>query len=81
MSEVREASNVVTSENSAEFYAQKLGLATEAEPEATTEETSDDVEPVEVEAEAEVESEPKVEEDAPTTDKKQNPKQIGRAHV
>ena len=78
MSEVREASNVVTSENSAEFYAQKLGLATEAEPEATTEaeEQSEVVEdaPVEVEAEAESESEPKVEEEAQVTDKKQNPK-------
>ena len=68
MSEVREASNVVTSENSADFYAQKLGLATEAEPEATLEDTSDDVESIEAEAEAEVESEPKVEEDAPATE-------------
>ena len=67
MSEEKVVQHVVTSENSADFYAQKLGLATEAEPEATTEETSDDVEPVEVEAEAEGESEPKVEEEAQAT--------------
>jgi hypothetical protein len=34
MSEVREAANVVTSENLAEFAANKLGLAVEAPTEA-----------------------------------------------
>ena len=38
MSEVREASSVVTSENLAEFHAQKLGLATEAPIEAVVDE-------------------------------------------
>jgi len=62
-------SNVLTSENSAEFYAQKLGLApTESKTEATEE-----VEPVREEVEG---SEPQAEEEAKPQDeaKKQNPK-------
>ena len=61
--------NVLTSENSAEFYAQKLGLApTETAPEAT--------EAVEPEAEEVEGSEPKEQEEAKPQDepKKQNPK-------
>ena len=61
--------NVLTSENSAEFYAQKLGLApTEIAPEAT--------EAVEPEAEEVEGSEPKEQEEAKPQDepKKQNPK-------
>jgi hypothetical protein len=70
---VRTASNVVTSDNLAEFHAEKLGLASEEAPVAaeTVEETPDS-EPA---VEAQAESEPAAEEEAEVTDKpKQNPK-------
>ena len=60
----KEASQVLTSENSAEFYANKLGLADQPEPEA-----------VETEPEQEEDqSEPTQDEAKPAEDKKQNPK-------
>ena len=70
---VRTASSVVTSDNLAEFHAEKLGLASEEAPVAaeTVEETPDS-EPA---VEAQAESEPAAEEEAEVTDKpKQNPK-------
>lgn len=66
----KEASSVVTSENSGEFYAQRLGLATEPAAEAVVETTP--TEPV-----AEIQqSEPEAEPPKPTeeTEKKPNPK-------
>jgi len=72
MSEVKEAGNVVTSENLAEFHAQKLGLAAEAPTEAATE-----AEPV-VEQDQQSEPEPEVREEtqaeAEDKPKKANPK-------
>jgi hypothetical protein len=64
MSEIKETTSVVTSENLAEFQAQKLGLATqESEPVAAEEaEQEESSEPVEAEKEA------------TDTEKKQNPK-------
>jgi len=70
---VRTASNVVTSDNLADFHAEKLGLASEEAPVAaeTVEETPDS-EPA---VEAQAESEPTAEEEAQAADKpKQNPK-------
>ena len=70
---VRTASSVVTSDNLAEFHAEKLGLASEEAPVAaeTVEETPDS-EPA---VEAQAESEPEAENEAEVTDKpKQNPK-------
>ena len=68
MSEVRTADNVVTSDNLAEWTANKLGLASEDAPVEVTE----DVEPT---VEAQAESEPEAEKEAEVTDKpKQNPK-------
>jgi chromosome segregation ATPase len=61
-------STVVTSENSAEFYANKLGLAAEAtEPEPVVEEAGEVPEP-------EVESEPEAEKPVVEQEKKPNPK-------
>ena len=61
----KEAGSVLTSENSADFYANRLGLADRETPEAV------ETEPV-VEAE---QSKPEAEDDAkPTEEKKQNPK-------
>ena len=68
-----QASQVLTSENAAEFYAQKLGLA-QAEPatEAVEVAESTEAEPVEVEADG---SEPEAKEEAkPQEERKQNPK-------
>ena len=70
---VRTADNVVTSDNLAEWTANKLGLASEEAPVAAeaVEETPDS-EPT---IKAEAESEPEAEEEAQVTDKpKQNPK-------
>ena len=66
-----QASNVLTSENAAEFYAQKLGLAqTETPPAAVVEET-----PTEPEAQEVSGSEPEQEkEEAKQEERKQNPK-------
>jgi hypothetical protein len=65
----KEAGSVLTSENSADFYANRLGLADREAPEATVEET-----PAEPVAETE-QSKPEAEDDAkPTEEKKQNPK-------
>jgi hypothetical protein len=65
----KEAGSVVTSENSADFYANRLGLADREVAEAVVEETPN--EPV---AETD-QSEPAAEDDAkPTEEKKQNPK-------
>jgi hypothetical protein len=62
----KEASQVLTSENAADFYANRLGLADKSEPTEAAEQT----EPVE-----EVEqSEPEQEEAKPTEEKKPNPK-------
>ena len=70
MSDTREVQNVVTSENSADFYANRLGLATEETPtEAVVEETQ--AEPV---VEEVSESEPEAEEKPATEERKQNPK-------
>ena len=70
---VRTASNVVTSENLADFHANKLGLASEEAPvEAAPVEETPDTEPA---VEAQTESEPEAETEAEVTDKpKQNPK-------
>ena len=70
---VRTASNVVTSENLANFHAEKLGLASDEVPvEAAPVEETPDTEPA---VEAQTESEPEAEEEAEVTDKpKQNPK-------
>ena len=70
---VRTASNVVTSENLADFHAEKLGLASDEAPvEAAPVEETPDTEPA---VEAQAESEPEAEEEAEVTDKpKQNPK-------
>jgi len=66
----RQAGTVVTSENLAEFQAQKLGLAApEAPTEATVEETP--AEPVAEQEQSEPEAETKAE---ATEEKKQNPK-------
>jgi hypothetical protein len=59
--EVREAQNVVTSNNAADFYAERLGLAEEAPPAA--------VEPTEPGQDAEGQSEPKAEEEAKAAEK------------
>ena len=70
---VRTADNVVTSDNLAEWTANKLGLASEEAPVAAeaVEETPDS-EPA---VEAQAESEPEAEDEAQVTDKpKQNPK-------
>jgi hypothetical protein len=65
----KEAGSVVTSENSADFYANRLGLADREVAEAVVEET-----PTEPVAETD-QSEPVAEDDAkPTEEKKQNPK-------
>ena len=70
MSDVKEAENVVTSENLAEFHANKLGLAAEPPAEAA-EETAEPV----VEETEQSEPEPKAEEgEAPEKPKKANPK-------
>ena len=70
---VRTADSVLTSENSADFYANKLGLASEEAPVvAETVEETPESEPV---VEAQAESEPEAENEAEATDKpKQNPK-------
>ena len=70
---VRTASNVVTSENLADFHAEKLGLASDEAPvEAAPVEETPDTEPA---VEAQAESEPEAEEEVEVTDKpKQNPK-------
>jgi hypothetical protein len=62
----KEASSVLTSENSAEFYANKLGLADRNDDVAV----EDSPEPSEVEDQ----SEPEAEQSKPTEEKKQNPK-------
>jgi len=65
----KEAGSVLTSENAADFYAQRLGLADREASEAVVEETL--TEPV---ADTD-QSEPTAEEEAkPTEEKKQNPK-------
>ena len=70
---VRTASNVVTSDNLADFHAEKLGLASqEAQSEAEVVEETPTSEP---EIEAQAESEPPAEEEAKATeDRKSNPK-------
>ena len=68
---VRTADNVVTSDNLAEWTANKLGLASEEAPVAAEQETPES-EPA---VEAQAESEPEAEQEAEVTDKpKQNPK-------
>jgi hypothetical protein len=69
VNEVREASNVVTSNNAAEFYAERLGLADS--PEETAAETVDPVEDI-VDSEPATEessSEPKAEDEAEEAEK------------
>ena len=70
---VRTASNVVTSDNLADFHAEKLGLASQEAPsEAEVVEETPTSEP---EIEAQAESEPEAEEEAKATeDRKSNPK-------
>jgi hypothetical protein len=68
---VRTASSVVTSDNLAEFHAEKLGLASDEAPVEADQETLES-EPT---VEAQAESEPEAEEEAEVADKpKQNPK-------
>ena len=67
MSEQRETTQVITSENQAEFFAQKLGLA----PEETTE-AADEAEPIE----SEVENEPEAEDEAPATENERKPTKL-----
>jgi len=63
----KQAANVITSENLAEFTAKKLGLA----PESAPAEAANEAEPV---VEQQAESEPEGENEAATGEKKQNPK-------
>ena len=70
MSEVKEAGSVLTSENSAEFYANKLGLADPAPTEAVVDESP--AEPVQEVSQSEPEAETEAE--ATEQPKKQNPK-------
>jgi len=65
----QQVANVLTSENSEAFYAQKLGLAEQAPVEAVVEET-----PTEPTAEAEEQSGQEAEEIKATEEKKPNPK-------
>lgn len=62
MAETREAQNIVTSSNAADFYAERLGLADEA-TETAAEESSEPVK------DANEQSEPKAEEEAKGTEK------------
>lgn len=66
-----QAANVLTSENSEEFYANRLGLADEAPVEAETVEETPESEPIE---EAEEQSGQESEETKATEEKKPNPK-------
>jgi hypothetical protein len=66
-SEQRETTQVITSENQAEFFAQKLGLA----PEETTE-AADEAEPIE----SEVENEPEAEDEAQPTESESKPNKL-----
>jgi hypothetical protein len=66
-SEQRETTQVVTSENQAEFFAQKLNLA----PEETTE-AADDAEPIE----SEVENESEAEDEAPAIENEGKPSKL-----
>ena len=70
MSEVKEAGSVLTSENSAEFYANKLGLADPAPTEAVVDESP--AEPVQEVDQSEPDA--KTEAEATEQPKKQNPK-------
>jgi hypothetical protein len=67
MSEQRETTQVITSENQAEFFAQKLNLAPEGEIEA-----AEEAEPVE----SEVENEPEAEEEAQPTESESKPNKL-----
>jgi chromosome segregation ATPase len=67
MSEPRETTQVVTSENQAEFFAQKLGLAPEGEIEA-----AEEAEPIE----SEVENEPDAEDEAPAIENEGKPSKL-----
>ena len=67
MSEQRETTQVITSENQAEFFAQKLNLAPESEIEA-----AEEAEPVE----SEVENEPEAEEEAQPTESESKPNKL-----
>ena len=69
MSSEKEAGQVLTSENSADFYSQKLNLAVEPEPVAVVEETPAEPSPEAEQSESEVKEEAK-----PTEERKQNPK-------
>jgi chromosome segregation ATPase len=69
MSDVKEAASVLTSENSAEFYANKLGLADTAPTEAADESPAEPVQEV-----SQSEPEAKTEAEATEQPKKQNPK-------
>lgn len=74
MSEVsKEAGSVVTSENAAEFYAQKLGLAQQS-PVVADEVPAEAVEPESEPSGAEEENEPQANEEAVTEERKPNPK-------
>ena len=72
---VRTADNVVTSDNLAEWTANKLGLASEEAPSEAVVETLEREVSTEPEVEAQAESESEAEQEAEVTDKpKQNPK-------
>lgn len=70
----KQVANVLTSENSEAFYAQKLGLAEEAPAEAEVEQKVQEETPSEPVEEAKDQSEPQPEETKATEEKKQNPK-------
>jgi len=70
----REAGQVLTSENSEAFYANKLGLAAEAPAEAEVEQKVQEETPSEPVEEATDQSEPQPEETKATEEKKPNPK-------
>jgi hypothetical protein len=69
MSSEKEAGQVLTSENAAEFYGQKLNLAVEPEPVAEDQNISSEPEQEPEQSESEVKDEAK-----PTEERKQNPK-------
>jgi len=69
MSEEKQAGNVITSENAAEFYSQKMGLADQAPTEAEVENPPSEPEQVAEQSEPEAKDEAK-----PVEERKQNPK-------
>jgi hypothetical protein len=69
MSSEKEAGRILTSENAAEFYSQKLNLAVEPEPVAEVEQSTAEPDQEPKQSESEVKDEAQ-----PTEERKQNPK-------